>query len=86
MDPNRLSEAKRSSSDVCSTLVLPFPLEDSSFPALLAPGSVRLRGRGVASDREEAEAAGKSVEAAWLVFSPEGNSKPDGPAFDSTAS
>lgn len=86
MDTNRSSEAKRSSSVVCSTLVLLLPLADLSFPAFLVPGSVKIRGRGVTSDTEETEAAGKSVEAAWLDLSVVGKNKPDGPEFDSTAS
>lgn len=86
MDPNRPSEAKRSSSDVCSILVLLLPLEDSFSPAFLVPGSVRIRGRGVASDIEEAEAAGKSVETAWLDKPAEDKTKPDGSEFGRTAS
>lgn len=86
VDPKRPSEAKRSSSVVCSTLVLLLPLVDLSFPAILVPGSVKIRGRGFASDTEETEAAEKSVEAAWLDLSAEGKTKPDGPEFDSTAS
>lgn len=85
-DPNRPSEANRSSSVVCSTLVLLLlPLEGLSFPAFLVDGSVKMRGRGVASATEETEAAGKSVEAAWLDVSAEGKTKPDGPELDSTA-
>lgn len=75
VDPNRPSEAKRSSSDVCSTQVLLLPLEDSSIPAFFVPGSVRVRGGGVTLDRE---AAGKSVETAWLDLSSEDKTKPDG--------
>lgn len=86
VDPNRPSEAKRSSSVVCSTLVLLLPLADLSFPAFLVPGSVKIRGRGVASDTEETEAAGNSVKVAWLDLSTEGKTKPDGPKYDSTAS
>lgn len=86
MDPNRPSEAKRSSSVVCSSLVLLLPLANLSIPAFSLPGSVKIKGREVASDTEETEAAGKSVEAAWLDLSAEGKTKPDGAEFDSTAS
>lgn len=86
MDPNRPSVAKRSSSVVCSTLVLLLPLADLSFPAFLVPGSVKIRGRGVASDTDETEAAGKSVEAARLDLSAEGRPKLDGLEFESIAS
>lgn len=85
VDPNRPSEAKRSSSDVCSTLVLLLPIEDSSLPAFLVPGSVRVRGGGVTLDREESEAAGKSVETAWLDLSSEDKRKPDGSEIGSAA-
>lgn len=84
-DPNRPSEPNRSSLVVCSTLVLLPPLKGLSFPAFLVDGSVKMRGRGVASATEETEAAGKSVEAAWLDVSAEGKTKPDGPELDSTA-
>lgn len=86
LDPNRPPEAKMSSSVVCSPLVLLLPLADLPFPAVLVPGSVKISGRGVASDTEETEAAGKSVEAALLDLSAESKTKPDGPEFESTAS
>lgn len=83
VDPNRPSEPKRSSSDVCSTLML--LLEGSSFPAFSVPGSVRIRGRGFTLDIKECEAAGKSVETAWLDLFSEDKTKPDGSEIGTTA-